>query len=337
MQSNQSSVNPIPLGDAIEHFSKCLYAELDSLLSNMRLQNDPEYRTKQLRSYLLKARKIICQLHCICSWLKNPSVTQSFSAAAELKFQLQGIRDSIAIHQDNLFYVHRDIFPKRSRRHEVDVAKHLLAVQTYSMLPDAVAHMGQSAPPALLDKTASIDDLTLFIHAKLLLNEVIPADLQDCLVVADGKLVIVLQNVYSLHLTLSHLHETADWIVLGCQSLICSNKEESFYGTYDRFASDRDLLEVVRYYSTPSLPSEAVTSHTTIAKYHMICNHMMMAIALRLFYLQALDMSRTLWKGFMEVEFNDVGDNTNMKARFWKAQITRLVLHVCSLDLCFFL
>lgn len=317
----------VPLGDAIEIISKYLYQELTSHLKEISAQNtpDPEYSTIILRDYLAKARKIICQLHCLTSWLKSASNMKSFTQSNELNMQLQSIKDSILMSQDALYFVHRDIYPKRRRMYETIVAKDILARRTYAFLPEAVTNVGSASPPALLHDATVVSDLDIFIRAKFHLDDSVQDVIRQHYKITNGRLIIQIPYMYELELTLCHLHESADWMILSVKCLVASHVSESFYGTYDRNSRDREFLEIVRHHSSPSLSisSDNTRERTTIRKFHKICEYYAMTVAIRMFYIQSVDMTKNIWKNYMEVDFYDVGETVYMTSKFWKGEISQ--------------
>lgn len=319
MQSNLT-MRGIALGDSIEQISKCLYYELDILLNNMKNQ-DPEFRTQQLRSYLLKARKVIAQLQSITKWLQSNEVKKFFVQSYELEVQLKTIKESIVLGQDSLYFIHRDMFPKRSRPLEVKVAKDVLCSGTYSFLPESVIHVGMSELPTLMEKESVINDLNIFIQAKMILDDKIPIIQHLSFQVFDGKLIITYAKLYQLYLTLSSLTEKADWIVLGTKILVKSHISENYNVAYDQFLTEKSLVDVLRYYS--SLSTNESKSIMTLDKLHILSYHYAISVAIRLMYIQALDLSRTVWKNHLEIEFQDIPiQNTIFFTRFWKGQIS---------------
>lgn len=68
--------------------------------------------------------------------------------------------------------------------------------------------------------------------------------------------------------------------------------------------------------------SGLVTPPPLLPRFHLICQHTALATALRYFYLQALEASRTIWVGICQAEFQEKRDYSQLVFRFWKSRMT---------------
>lgn len=59
-----------------------------------------------------------------------------------------------------------------------------------------------------------------------------------------------------------------------------------------------------------------------LPRLHTICEHSSYATALRYFYIQALELSRTIWNGICEAEFQEKTTHSQMVFRFWRSNVT---------------
>lgn len=329
-----NSNSTIPFGDVVSQICQHLFIELQQVLSTMK-QQDPELRTQQFRQYLIRSKKLLCQLHYLSIWLNNNYFKNLFSQTNVFYSQLQEIQDSLNTSQDNLYFIHRDIFPRRSRKYEIEFSKDILTTKTYGLLPQGIFHNGSCAHPKFITSEEVIDNLNIYISAKLKLVDNIPTTLSEYYIIRDGKLILQFPNLYELHLTLAFLDEKADWIVLGCKTLVRSHDEDKLPCGFNTLIADQNLLMCLRQHS--SLPIEELeinrekldNSHikakkTTIEVFHKVCYHASVAISLRVMLLQIKSLSSSLWKNYLECDFHDIQNFPNiLTMRFWKGCVSK--------------
>lgn len=169
-----------------------------------------------------------------------------------------------------------------------------------------------------------MSDMNLYILAKVSYDDLIPPECSRAWIVENGKLIVRMENLYEFQLSLSFLDIKADWMVLDAKILVISDVTENFNRTYDPQGVDRGLVEVLQTHSTPGLSPTDSSKRATLSRFHELCMHTAVATALRLLYIQALDMSKNDWMNYLEVEFIDAPQkDVVLSARFWKGIISK--------------
>lgn len=68
--------------------------------------------------------------------------------------------------------------------------------------------------------------------------------------------------------------------------------------------------------------SSNIGNSPILHRLHTICQHSAYATALRYIYIQALELSRTIWNGICEAEFQEKTTYSQVVFRFWRSNIT---------------
>lgn len=342
----------ITIGDLIKSVASFLYKELDALILKLRAMNDLEARTIHLREYVAKSRKLLCELLALTRWQGDSRISKLFKNIMEIENDLGNFSSTLNLSQDALYIVHSDIFQKRSRNFEINIAKDIMAKGTYDHLPEVLLNGGLAKGPHIIPKASLVNDMSIYIRSKLLLSDKIHSDLASSEVaVKNGLLIIRHRKVYELSLSLGHLSASAEWVVVSVKILIENGAEEYYFGTYDRVTVERQLLDVLRNHMSVSdellspcssrstnaveqfsnlqnsSSSETLVnkkpSRMTIQGYHALCLHAGFAVGLRALYAQASDMARTIWKGFVDIQFKYVNGSCYLNIQFWRGKVSR--------------
>lgn len=349
----EQRVSVIPLGDLLKTISFTLFKELEVTLYNMR-NMDPETRTLQLRAFVARSHKILCQLLALTRWLGMSKVGRLFSSITDIENQLNAIDMHLRESQDTLYFVHASLYNKRSRKLEVTIAKDIFARGTYSQLPAAIMNGGMAAAPELVSTTQLLDDLNIAIRAKLLLHEILPMDIESIVAaspqdfaVENGLLLLKYHKLYEVALSLACTHERACWTVLSVKLLVDNDPSEQFLGYYDQRAAEFELLEIIRtqmsaskelvHSTTSADSSDSHNNHVNgiaeksprdmnLAAVHALCLHVSSAVALRLMFAQSRDLALGIWKGFIDPDFRGglpTDTVTYLSVKFWRAQVSK--------------
>lgn len=247
---NPSGDSNIMFSRIIESMSKQIYWQLKQMLANFG-NTDPEMRTKYLRSFVTRALVELKKLLALAKWVDASSSELLHTTAFHQR--LGEIITSLNFSKDQLFYAHCDIFRKyignniyassKTRSFEVVTAKDILVRGSYAQLPEAISYVAKCKPPTFIPKEVIIKDLDIFIRSKLLLLDPLPSELIGKCSIQNGVLTFGLPRVYELSVTLSHLDESAPWLILDCKILADSHDNERFQGTYNN--KKRGLEETV--------------------------------------------------------------------------------------------
>jgi hypothetical protein len=216
-----------------------------------------------------------------------------------------------------LYYFHAELYPKRIRSLGVELAKEIIARNTYPYLPETVFTDSPGEIEAA-EVESCLRELDLHIKAKIALDEPVPLGC-DSAAVFDGVLILKKTNLFQVSLTLSHLDRGASWKPLNFRMCLkCSHEglpERSSLVSALEFKVFEALLKV--YFAT-------------------ISSDMSLLHALRMFYVQSLLNIRSSSVNVHDANFIEDSENNILIYRFWRAKNPRYFSEtICIIALSF--
>jgi len=242
----------ISLGDLVQKTAVSVHKEMDEIRLSLK-SKDPELRTVSLRAFVSKTMKKLAQLYAICNWVDSPGVVAFFDSISTLHTQIMMIETQLTEVQDRLYWAHNMMFSLRSRPLEIQVASEVLSSGTYHELPLSIFSCGKTIEPGIEfklyteeQKKKMLEEMNVFIRAKLALNDQIPCGLTH-VQLGKGFLLMRVNDAYEVTVSLDHLHERAHWVVLSVHILTESHADEQLEGGYEHETLERDTLLVSNY------------------------------------------------------------------------------------------
>lgn len=170
----------ISMGDLVQRVAVGIHMEMEQLRHSIK-RVDPELRTVTMRNFTSRTLKKLTQLYAIIRWIEQPGPLAHLESLAMLHTQVSLMDAQLSEIQDRLFWSHSFMFGMRSRRLQVGTAVDVLASGTYPNLPVAIWTCGKELQAgsdfskySSADKAALIDELNIFLRAKLALDDPIP-------------------------------------------------------------------------------------------------------------------------------------------------------------------
>lgn len=252
----------ISIGDLVQRVAVGVHVEMDQLRHSIK-RIDPELRTVTMRTFVSRTLKKLAQLYAVIRWIEKPDAQGYIESLAALHTQVSMIDAQLAEIQDRLFWSHSFMFCMRSRKLEVSTAVDVLATGTYPYLPAAVWTCGQELQagkdfsmyrPA--DKAALVEELNVFVRAKLALEDPLPAGITFASV-QQGFLRLRRANLWEVTLSLYYLSQRAGWVVLSANLLVGHHADEAFAAGFNHEAVERDLLYILRAHAGAARDSAA--------------------------------------------------------------------------------
>ena len=192
---------------------------------------------------------------------------------------------------------------------------------------------------------SNLDDLKMDLHsairAKLILHEEMPNSVVSK-TLQDGFLILSTPNFCEVVLCLSYCSPESSWRVVSFKVLSKNSSEMSFssFDTSYMFAeSESRVLRSLQHLATTSVVNNAAVGsidssencssskqlwnkENVLSKIWSVALHVSGMYVLRFLYVQAQQMSRSLWYGHMETLFQETPDKNSFLHRFWKIPTT---------------
>jgi len=252
----------ISIGDLVQRVAVGIHSEMDQLRHSIK-RIDSELRTVTMRSFVSRTLKKLAQLYAIIRWIEQPGPQAYMESLAALHTQISLMDAQLAEIQDRMFWSHSFMFCMRSRKLEVSTAVDILASETYPHLPAAIWTCGQElqagkdfAKCTVADKAALIEELNVFVRAKLALEDPVPAGISFASV-QQGYLRLRQADLWEVTLSLYYLSQRAGWVVLSANLLVGHHADEAFVAGFNHEAIERDLLYILRAHAGAARDSAA--------------------------------------------------------------------------------
>jgi Mediator complex subunit MED14 len=245
----------------LRNVSNRIYVDLQRLIYSPQVQQqDPEMRTQTMRQFVSRTKKLLAQCLALVRSVRDDSARSFDLDVRKFHEGVQHLEISLNSAVDQLYYAHSNIFSKSvcdpehpervyttsniSRPFEVAAAVDILARGTYAQLPESVGYIQKPAPPRPIPRQRLVQDLDIFLRAKLLYDDTsLPTDLYHRVSISEGILTINIPHVYKLSLTLSHLSEDADWVVVSVEVCSESHPDERLRASYSKRAIEQGLID----------------------------------------------------------------------------------------------
>jgi len=260
----------ISIGDLVQRVAVGIHSEMDQLRHSFK-RIDAELRTVTMRSFVSRTLKKLAQLYAVIRWIEQPGPQAYIESLAALHTQISLMDAQLAEIQDRLFWSHSFMFCMRSRKLEVSAAVDILTSETYPHLPAAIWTCGQElqagkdfAKYSPADKAALVEELNVFVRAKLALGDPLPASVSFASV-QQGYLRIRQADLWEVTLSLYFLSQRAGWVVLSANLLVGHHTDEAFVAGFNHEGVERDLLYILRAHAGAARDSAAEALSETAA------------------------------------------------------------------------
>jgi hypothetical protein len=312
--SSSSSSSSISLGDLLQKVSQKSYEELKILLESFPAQS-LQLRGEKLSLILNKIKKRYAQLYALLNWLTEDHVRNYLSSTREL---LNDVLDqSIRYHikQDAFYYLHSSLYGQRIKSIEINEAYELILQQSDKKLPTSIENCQEKVIPELDLKENEIEkQLEIMIRSKLLLDEKLLVTF-DKAMIKKGVLTLCRNHYFEIRLSLKELDDwTAPWSILSVNILTHNHENERLIGDSDpqeiNTASMKMICKLI------ALPAELVPLPLT--QIHQVLSYVSLSQALRILYVQALDMTRTSLIGIADAVYVETTEKISFLCPFWK-------------------
>lgn len=305
----------IPLGDLVQKISLALYEQLANLMKIMPAQT-PELRAQKLKQYFAIARSRLENLQVICQGLYSAEMKTGLKSLGDQDDECCRRRFETEQVLNAMYFFHAELYPKRIRSLDVDLAKEILARNAYPYLPEAI-FTDYPGDVEAADVSTTLRALELHIKAKLALEECIPPDC-DSVELIDGVLILQKSNLFKIALTLAYLDKSASWKPLNFKlNMVFSHEglpQRSVTVSNIEFKVFDALLRI--YFSTIS-PEKKL--NVPLMSIWSMCYHMSLSYALRMFYIQTLLHIRSSSAAMHETNFIEEPEQVVLVYRFWKS------------------
>ena len=259
----QQAQQPIIFGDIMQKVSLTLFTDLNKLLIILKPLS-PELRSIRLNAYVTDSKRKLTQLLLIRRWLSLSNTIPYFNSITTVANNLNSLDNINNEIQDGLYFTHRDLFSMRVRSININLAYNIINTKTYPYLPQSIFTHGHMPTPTtelpplvdysdIDDKKIKqkqqqdlLNDLTLYIKAKVYLYDHIPAifttynnnthnnnihthnnththtHTTNSIHISSGIIRLTRPNLYLIELSLQYLHESSPWKVIRYQCLVQS-------------------------------------------------------------------------------------------------------------------
>ena len=252
--ANGNAVKTMKLGDVVNRTVRFLYLDIQRAVEGLGRQTE-DMRTIALQQLFHRTKIVLLQLLIICRWIGEPEVVQFMQQIEALQRRISTTNNGFNADMDRLYFLHAGLYPLRSHAYEIRAAKDILYHRSFSqLLPQSIflrdsSHPSLSSPSYIENKEVILQDMNIFLQAKMYLTDALPSELAVDYRIEEGLLKLTSASFFTLILTLSDLHENAHWHVVGVDLEVQHHPIEACLfsaSRYDTSSTEERLLTTLR-------------------------------------------------------------------------------------------
>ncbi len=304
------------LGEVLRKLATDIYGDLLAVIRDMKSQ-DSELRTSIMKLFISRTKRKLSECFAIARWLSFSGIMRCTQSVNELKFNLSAIENKMGQKLDELYFSHASIYSLRSRPLEIAAANGVLTSGQYISLPSSIFACGLSCIPEVREGREVVDDLSLFIHAKLVTMDRVPAGSQCVVSVEGGVVTIVRPCHFELVATLKQLSANSAWNILGFRILAADCAAALCQPPLSFAQLEASTVQLLRTIANSDV--------AVLCRVLRACQHSATAASLRLLHRQAVESSSAVWRGAVQAAVTEATSATQLNVQLWQSVFSRCV------------
>lgn len=303
----------ITVGNLLQKVALKSYEEINNLVDAFPSMS-PELRAEKIMLLVKRAKRRLLQLYAILVWIQEQHVRTYIESSLKLLSNVESENNRFNQILDALYYTHASLYSKRCKSIDIEATTDIIVARTSPDLPYGIFSCKIPPVPKSPDVSLLYKDLNISIRCKIVLQERIPSQF-DHSHIHDGVLHLKMSNMFEIQLTLEDIDIKSRWIVHKFEILIQNHPDEGIEAVLDTDTINHDILVQLR---NALLISNDNMDIKPLRQLFIISYHTVMATALRLFHVQAIDTTSTLWYQWAETHFIETEEEEVSVIRFWK-------------------
>ena len=291
------------LADCLHRVAVTIHVDLQRLLVEMANQ-ESDLRTKELRKFVHRSRKLLYQTLALCTWLKQDKTRQFFQALAQFHIEINFLQNLFNRNLDELYFIHAGLYYQRSLKHDIHLAFDIATQKTYSTLPSSIFTFGSRTFPIIVPPESVRQKLDISIRTKLALEEKVNMTCGTRMCLKNGVLKVQCGHYCIVFLSLQQLRPSADWKVMGYKII-----HDGQYSKHIHYMKDNELAAAEEMQKTRSSSLKSLL-HFAV--------HVATKERLRQTFRHISRMASTpLYRNHLKVNNFDNVDGYDLRVYFW--------------------